>query len=65
MDESNINKAHIFGERVIRPPSCPVAVLVLLLELEVSADLLFFSGKKNDKKTDNFSVLQSQEEQVI
>ena len=55
MDESNINKAHIFGERLIRGASCPVAVLVSLLELEVSADLLLFS--------DN-SVLQLQEEQV-
>jgi hypothetical protein len=45
MNLSNINKAHIFGERVIRPPSCPVAVLVLLLELEVSADLLLFFGE--------------------
>jgi hypothetical protein len=63
MDESNINKAHIFGERLIRGASCPVAVLVSLLELEVSADLLLFSGKKNDKKY-LITLLQLQEEQV-
>ena len=37
-------------ETDLREASCPVAVLVSLLELELSADLLLFSGKKNDKK---------------
>ena len=54
MNESNKQKPHIFGEREIRGAQ-PVAALVSLLELEVSADLLLFS--------DN-SVLQLQEEQV-